>query len=90
MQTAWIVNRMTLLLLGTQSLLEDSSSLLALLLEEVSSDFSAAKPWLLNASLLHFSSHTAGCKPHRVVPGASEIREGDLGELGRDIEGSSY
>lgn len=50
-------NEMTLLILGPQSLQKDSSFLLALPLGEVSSTLSAAKPWLLNAPLLHLSLH---------------------------------
>jgi len=49
---------MTLLLLGTQSLQKDpdnSSFLLALPLEEVSSTLFAAKPRLVDALLLHLS-----------------------------------
>lgn len=50
-------NEMALLILGMQSLQEDSSFLLALPLGEVSSTLSAAKPWLLSAPLLHLSLH---------------------------------
>lgn len=74
------LNEMTLLTLGIQSLQKDSSFLLALPLEEVSSTLSAAKPWLLNAPLQHLSlPRQLGADHTGSMPGASEIRDGDMG-----------